>query len=114
MNTKLHTPGPWKHDAQFDTVSSHHPDHKFSLICKLATGEDRAEENANADLICAAPDLLAALQDCLAQLEGPIEVYGDGCGNDGKKTGLSGDEFNKLKAKRLALAREAISKAKGE
>lgn len=66
----------------------------------------------NAALIAAAPDLLAALEGALAQLTGPAMVYGDGRGNDGKKAGLSHQEFNALQAERIAKARAAIEKAR--
>lgn len=59
-------------------------------------------------------ELLAALVGCLAQLLGPALVHGDGRGNDGRKTGLSGQEFSRLKAKRIAAARSVIAKARRE
>jgi hypothetical protein len=56
-----HTPGPWQHDAARDQITSQHEDWKHSLICKIATGEDRKQEDANARLIAAAPTQHAAL-----------------------------------------------------
>ncbi len=50
----------------------------------------------------------------LAQEEGPAQVFGNGCGNDGTKTGLSGEEFNALRDSRLKAARAVLAKYKGE
>lgn len=69
------TPGPW-HIAQADP---HLPPYVVSdvtgiVVCDLVGPPDRTE--ANATLISAAPDLLAALDDLMAQF---VEVYrGDG------------------------------------
>lgn len=52
----------------------------------------------------------AALAGCLAQITGPAIVHGDGRGNDGRKTGLSGAEFNALRAERIAAARKILAK----
>lgn len=62
----------------------------------------------------AAPELLAALEGVLSQMTGPVQVLGDGKGRDGTKTGLSGKEFDDLKAARIAAARTAIAKATGQ
>ena len=59
------------------------------------------------------PQLLAALQGLLEQATGPAAIYGDGCGRDGTKTGLSHQEFNQLRDDRINQARAAIAKAKG-
>ena len=40
-------------------------------------------------------------------------VWGDGCGNDGKKTGLTHQEFCELRKARYAQARAAIAAAEG-
>lgn len=61
-----HTPGPWKHYPGRDTILSEHPDYLHSVIAKIATGENREEENANAKLIAAAPELLEACKAALA------------------------------------------------
>lgn len=94
-----HTPGPWEAN---DTDGEHHaivsptdesPDH-FTVIC---IGPNAATENANARLISAAPDLLAALEDCVGILDhllrlSPVHGY----------------------RRDIAAARAAIAKAKGE
>lgn len=61
-----------------------------------------------------APALLEALKEALAQMTGPAGIWGDGRGNDGKKTGLSHQEFNELFQARINAAREAIRQAEGE
>jgi hypothetical protein len=72
-----HTPGPWKYETRIQRgtysqpvkgnpvrhyVTGHRPSQNFAepLICNLGPTYDRAE--ANARLIAAAPDLLAALK----------------------------------------------------
>ena len=57
-------------------------------------------------------ELLGACEGLLSQLEGAAMVCGNGCGNDGKKTGLSQQEFVALRNSRLDAARTAIAKAK--
>jgi len=72
-----------------------------------------AVKGDDARLIAAAPDLLEALRELLAQAEGPAMIYGDGIGNSGVKDGLSHEEFNALRSRRLEAARAAIAKAAG-
>src|SRR5574340_223400 len=45
--------------------------------------------------------LLEACEGLLNQVTGPAMVYGDGRGNDGRKTGLSHQEFNQLRDWRI-------------
>lgn len=98
MNTEIgHTPGPWKHDKSRDTIHSEHPNFKFSLICKIASGENREEEDANARLITSAPDLLSALETIYHEMGHRISA-------------ASFEEFSG-QAKDKVVA--AISKAKG-
>lgn len=54
-------------------------------------------------------DAAEALRGLLAQLEGPVMVHGDGIGNDGTKTGLSGEEFDALCKSRVAKARAVLT-----
>ena len=55
MNTQ-HTPGPWRHDATWSLIK-----HGKAEIAAIHSGN-----GANAALIAAAPDLLAALDGLLA------------------------------------------------
>jgi len=50
-----HTESPWRWDRERDQILGANG----SVICKLATGEDRKEEDANARLIAGSPALLA-------------------------------------------------------
>ena len=64
-----HTPGPWHlhgHDNARDcreVILS-----QWGEVCRVPHGNDFAIQQANAKLIAAAPELLAALQACSAQL----------------------------------------------
>ncbi len=57
-----------------------------------------------------AEDMRDSLEELVAQLTGPAQVYGDGCGSDGKKTGLSHWEFNALRDQRIAKAQAILAK----
>lgn len=78
MTTK-HTPGPWK----IITLDGHtyinpqRPEGEWGLIAKMV-GTSAYEESANAALIAAAPDLLAALEELLwAASRTSLETDGD-------------------------------------
>jgi cytochrome c1 len=98
-----HTPGPWENMHPFIT------DGKNQVIAKVQAAGDQdgaiqwkhattadLENVANAHLIAAAPEMLAALEDCAACLDGEENW------NKGTRKFL------------LALARNAIRNAKGE
>lgn len=111
-----HTPGPWWVGPGFsiESVKVENRQRIGRTVATVLVPERMPDEaRANARLIAAAPELLAALSECLAQLTGPAGVWGDGRGNDGKKTGLSGDEFNALRDSRIEKARAAIALAEG-
>jgi hypothetical protein len=94
-----HTPGPWTETA----CEVQAPD--GTSICEMfSRPEDSGvnypyapEADANSRLICAAPDLLAALEQTLATLDAVCEMQG----------------FDKYKQHGSKQAREAIAKAKG-
>ena len=75
-----HTPGPWAvfpkpHDdkERFShwIYEENDPGHNVGIcLC-----EDREESEANASLIAAAPDMLAALKECALQLEYLAEKF---------------------------------------
>jgi hypothetical protein len=52
--------------------------------------------------------LIEALRGLFAQITGPVMVHGNGCGRDGTKTGLSGEEFEALRTRRIDAARIAL------
>lgn len=98
-----HSPGPW---VAIDTDGEHHAivapdadqDH-FTVIC---IGPDDATENANARLIAAAPDLLAALETMLGEHELLTSLR--------RASGLPPALTNMT----IDAAHAAIAKAKGE
>lgn len=117
------TPPPWHTDGRgnvFDAHGNHiavcHPYGvgfgPVGYVCPWHSYD------ANATLIARAvnshADLLAALKDLLEQTTGPAQVYGDGIGNDGTKTGLTHWEFNALRDERISNARKAIAQADGD
>ncbi|MGC5620400.1 hypothetical protein [Enterococcus faecalis] len=62
-----HTPGPWSigtpNDKEYGEIGVHGPGEYGFIICDLqADGYDEKTQKANASLICAAPDLLEALE----------------------------------------------------
>lgn len=81
----------------WDVVVSNHEDWRNSMICKIATGEDKAQEVANARLIAAAPELLEACRAVLANAEDAEST----CDDDGK-------EYSDI-----AKLRAVIAKAEG-
>lgn len=85
MNTTNHTPGPWKHDETWGLIK-----YGKTEICALHSGNE-----ANANLIAAAPDLLSALRFLLADY---VAIEGE------KLTGSSVP---------VEMARAAIAKAEG-
>ena len=80
MENSKHTPGPWKIGiaknqnnalAVFDSraeVGNNPKDHRCICIVTEPEMADK-EDEANAALIAAAPELLAALKECVAMLE---------------------------------------------
>ena len=69
--TQQHTPGPWIHLGQGDIVSKSAPtcsaDGYTDVAAVYVTSDDLARANAN--LIAAAPELLASLQFAVALLK---------------------------------------------
>lgn len=97
MNSK-HTPGPWTASLPEDrlsdaAISARTPIYKnIANIARVYRRDSERQRDADARLIAAAPDLLAALDELLADkyLSDPIN------------------------ADRMAAARAAIRKARGE
>ena len=79
METK-HTPGPWilhptAHHPAVRSIGT--PDTGPRRICTVGTMNGNPVDKANARLIAAAPELLAALIDVLPELEsvGPMKKF---------------------------------------
>ena len=73
----------------------------------------REKVRAKARRMAAAAALAEAMHGLLEQATGPAAVYGDGRGRDGKKTGLSHWEFNKLRKTRIEQACAALAQWEG-
>ncbi len=86
-----HTPGPWRVDAHRQVVTVDYSERTgmSKLIAPTHDGMPRAEQEANARLIAAAPDMLALLKLFVADCEAGHEFAFDS----------------------LAAAREVIAKA---
>jgi len=93
MDNTKHTPGPWRTNSKTNCIESAHEDYQFSLIAKIATGEDQYQEDANTRLIAAAPEMY----DCLQGLIDEIERCGV-----------------KVSAELELLANQAIARVEGE
>lgn len=64
----VHTPGPWVIDPCWDILGN--TDDGNGMVCQITTDAvPRAEAEANARLIAAAPDMLAALRFLADQAE---------------------------------------------
>ena len=95
----MHTPGPWEirphNDAEIRDARWIFA--KSGLVCKDVYGDSLDQSDANARLIAAAPDLLAALQDTVESLDYAAKV-------------LHAPEKSKFR-ENVANARAAIAKA---
>ena len=99
MTQATHTPGPWEAHTHYDNSVSVRHYLGMGLnqpVCEMLPGQTPAERNANARLIAAAPDLLAALEEMAA-------VFG-----------WQSPNANPAVDAAIAAAHAAIAKAKGE
>lgn len=96
MSTTKHTPGPW-HIARFDATTVEIRSERGLIVAEV--GNTSTEDDANARLIAAAPELLSALQRIA----------------DRNLTYLSGKVMgDQISYEDVAAARAAIAKATGE
>lgn len=94
-----HTPGPWHLEVEADALHVYSPVEEVLHFTDAGWDEStRATFEANARLIAAAPDLLAALEDALSC----VAI----CPDHGVVPGARADRYD--------AARAAIAKAKGE
>ena len=109
MQTNTQTSGPWKaylygKDAQGRTIATVGANDGNNRICEISPYDlPLTDVAANAHLIAAAPDLLAALITCIPLLEASHLDMMDAEQMDSAKVVLQG----------LEQVREAIAKAKG-
>lgn len=101
-----HTPGPWSADV--DIQHEHYKNKRIQSAhgriaeVSIFPLRHRAESEANACLIEAAPELLEALQGIV----GPFEAWAES--QDGRKS------QTQLALRRIKRARAAIAKAEGK
>jgi hypothetical protein len=88
-----HTPGPWKYEAATKTIRSVPANY---WLATMDSWDGAVNSPANAQLIAAAPDLLAALTNLCNKLE-TMKFRDRGCGLD-----------------EYIAATSAIAKAKGQ
>jgi hypothetical protein len=132
MTAAAHTPGPWESDWQFIVAPDPNGVHPDIYIAEITeTDEDGRvaspeQQEANALLIAAAPDIRAALEEALIAIEDATDMLQahdeDGNPIDGKSTESLNAEAIKQVYYRLcgvivqsdeALRRAVIAKAKG-
>lgn len=96
-----HTPAPWKAGAR--SVSAPETEDRLGLDCRLYGG-NAGDNRANARLIAASPDLLAALRRLIAALDAHATVHA-----------ADGDDVARMLeyAQAEDAARAAIAKATG-
>jgi hypothetical protein len=79
MKTNGFTPGPWEIGEQYlgcrDIFAPMPGDEPNVEICSTSGLPEEEDDIANARLIAAAPDLLAAAECALADLEGIMPIY---------------------------------------
>lgn len=96
-----HTPGPWK--VKEHATSCDVRGHDLTVVCGVTMRANAAEEAANARLIAAAPDLLAACKSLTEELDRlAAAVYGEHRGDAAA-----------LIWGRAAIASAVIAKAEG-
>jgi hypothetical protein len=76
MTDSKHTPGPWVIDPCGDILGNRNTPTDNGLICGMCEDRRDAEGAANARLIAAAPELLAALKEARSWLIDADGGYG--------------------------------------
>lgn len=104
-----HTPGPWQWDKERDQIVSVHPDWNHSLIAKVATGEDRKQEDANAALIASAPTLLAEVTALKARCAELTDALFELVSLHNEQTFINGELDNDSVEETLRKARAALA-----
>ena len=98
MDKQTHTPGPWDWDGYIITADAGNPRQPIATVNQFLP-EFRAEGAANARLIAAAPELLAALKGLVGEINNLVE---EGTLPDGAYVHPS-----------MVAAKNAIAKAEG-
>jgi hypothetical protein len=97
-----HTPGPWETRQLTSSTRVYSTEFNNAEICSIqrsrfASGPTTARREADARLIAAAPEMLAALKEIEWMFDGQEDINNNGGPNDAMKA--------------LAAARRAIAKA---
>jgi len=92
-----HTPGPWRYEASTKTIRACPSNY---WLATMDSWDGAVNNEANARLIAAAPDLLEALEELVSRRESV-------CAERGEMDRLAGSDG------RYNRARAAIAKAKG-
>ena len=122
-----HTPGPWKIEHDYRPFVIHTPDHHVVSTIS-GTAATVPEAAANARLISAAPDLLAALKQALRYIEVQVAIRGAMTAAEVEAAivgptapsevdigfGYIANSYSTLARFDFCAARAAIAKAKGE
>lgn len=103
-NKTKHTPGPWQIDSDGNIDSN---SGLVALVYRNAIDRGSAEEATNANLIAAAPDLLAALRWLEAKARDVYEQLAP-------PKGLQQIAVQGALSEALLAARDAIAKAEGK
>lgn len=94
IHARRHTPGPWDYDMDYIVASDPDRRHPDIYIAEIAHSDDEGriasppQQDANRRLIAAAPELLEALDELLAQTVDMDLKYGIGLseGEDDART----------------------------
>ncbi len=103
--TTKHTPGPWRDTGEYDKANGYYDttiesdDGEFIAIVRSGNGREQVE--ANAALISAAPDMLAALRETL---ESALML---------RKQTKAGTDFSDVLDSIIESSQAAIAKVKG-
>ena len=100
MTTLQHTPGPWEanHAGRKENGAAARIEHRGSILAYIVNANSESEYEANARLIAAAPELLAALREVVGEWD---EAHAD----EDNRTGFTPDTGG------IAFARIIIAKA---
>ena len=113
MTSAAHTPGPWTYQYSPYTSQDGREIPAFEVhaeekVCDTNENRPIEEQEANARLIAAVPDMLKALELILPALDRRCDQLFEAS----KDRGAAFDEYNTLHVLRMQ-ARDAIGKAKG-
>lgn len=75
MADSKHTPGPWMLDPCGDVLGNRNTKDDNGMVCTMCRDRNDEEGVSNARLIAAAPDLLHALRQMVANAEADGKTY---------------------------------------